>query len=398
MPVAGDGRPSMPRVALAVTDGLTAARLMRGQPRFLAERGFDVHLIASPGAELDAAARAEGVSVHPVAMRREIRPAADLRSLAALWRALRRLRPDLVNASTPKAGLLATLAATLAGVPIRVYTLRGLRLETTRGARRALLLLAERLSMRCAHHVVCVSESLRRRALELGLVPERKIRVLGDGSSNGVDVERFRPASDGAPPAPAGELGLPAGAPVIGFAGRFTRDKGLPDLVAAFDLLVARRPRVRLLLLGDFEDGDPVPGTVAERIRSEPRFLRPGLVPDGAPYYRLMRVLAFPSYREGFPNAPLEAAASGIPVAGYRATGTVDAVVDGETGTLVPKGDVPALAAALECYLDRPDLAAAHGATGRRRAVERFRQELVWREWENLYRSLLAGDSDGHRQ
>ncbi len=391
----------MPRLLLVATDSLTAWALMSGQPAFFRERGWEVFVAASPSARLEEVGRREGVEVVPVPIAREIRPLSDLASLFRLLRAVRRLAPDIVSAGTPKAALLGLAAARLAGVPVRVHTLRGLRLETAAGLKRRLLAAAERATARCATHIVCVSPSLRRRYLDLGLADPDRTTVLGHGSSNGVDLERFSPASagddrGGGSERLRAELGLAAGAPVVGFVGRLTRDKGIADLADAFfDEILVRFPRARLLLVGDFEAGDPVSAATRRRLAGDGRVARPGFVEDPAPYYRLMDVLALPSYREGFPNTPLEAAASGVPVVGYAVTGTVDAIEDGVTGALVPAGDRRALAGALCAYLEDPERRRRHGLAARRRVEQYFDRRSVWEAWSREYERLLAAAGGG---
>jgi glycosyltransferase involved in cell wall biosynthesis len=381
----------MPRLVY-VTSGDSVPLLPAAQLASLRKRGFDVVVIASAGAALSELSERGFADTVAIPMVREIRPRQDLVTLLRLYRTFRALRPNIVNAGTPKAGLLGMVAARLAGVPIRVYTLRGLRLETTRGVLRRVLSTAERLAAICATRIVCVSESLRRRYVALGYSPAEKACTLAGGSSRGVDIGRFCAS----PPRRAeaaglrARLGIPRNAPVVGFVGRFTRDKGVPDLFDAFRSLSGRLGDARLLMLGAFERGDAVPEHCMRGMGSHPRVVLTGPVTDPAPYYPMMDVLAFPSYREGFPNVVLEAAASEVPTVGYAATGTVDAVENGATGTLVPVGDVEALADAIARYLNDPTAGRRHGAAARQRVLRVFRQEAVFEAWQREYCRLLG--------
>jgi glycosyltransferase involved in cell wall biosynthesis len=362
------------RLLHIVTHPLSAEVLLRGQLGWMREQGLTVAIASGAGDGLDRAAKREGVEAFAAGLEREIAPGRDLATLLELIGLMRRWRPDIVHASTPKAGLLGMLAARACGVPARVYGQWGLRLETTWGPKRALLTGTEWLACAAAHRVLCASPSLAQRMVELRLAPPHKVAVPARGTTNGVEVERFAPRPLPERKRLREQIGIPEGCSVVGFVGRFTRDKGIPELVTAFEQVHRRRPDVRLLLLGDFEAGDPVPVPLAAQLRHHPAIVCTGFVGDPAPYYGLMDVLAFPSHREGFPNAPLEAAAASVPTVGFRATGTVDAVVEEETGLLVPVGEPVALAEALETVLSDCDLRRRLGDAAHRHVSEDFKQ------------------------
>jgi glycosyltransferase involved in cell wall biosynthesis len=365
--------------------------LLGGIAQALADAGFDPLLVSSPGERLECTAKAAGVDRAAIRMCREIAPVSDVLSLWRLYRLLRSARPTITNVGMPKAGLLAGLAAWLAGVPCRVYTLHGLRLETTRGWKRTVLTMIERISCVCAHHVICVSPSLRQRAVELKLVSRSKAIVLGNGSCGGIDVERFSPEvrKSLSKIMLAKRLGIPGNVPVIGFVGRLTRDKGVTELVHGFLQLRQTWTDLRLLLVGEFEDGDPVPPGVRKEIESNPNVVRGGLVNDTAPYYGLMDVLVLPTFREGLGVVALEAQACEVPVVTTTATGAIDSIVDGVTGFHIPVGDTNALIAMVDRLLRDASLRVSMGQAGRQRVVQRFRREAVENAVVEKYRRML---------
>lgn len=381
---------NMRRILYVVSSAMTARKILGPQLTHVAQAVCaEVTVVSAPGSELGALVSPPWVSVVEVPLEREISLLRDGFALFRLFRLMRSLRPDLVNSGTPKAGLLGGLAAWLARVPCRIYTLRGLRLETTTGLKRLILTLAERTSCRCAQRVVCVSESLRKRCLELRLATANKVVVIA--SSNGVDAERFGPSNDNLQRARvlARELGIPCGVSVVGFVGRLTRDKGISELVSAFVSLAD--PELRLLLVGDYEPGDPLPVQTRQTIETSAQIIKTGFVADPAPYYHLMTVVALPTYREGFPSVVLQAAAAGKPVLATVATGAVDAVVDGVTGILVPLRQAEALAKALHTLLrDRP-LMERLGRNARDRVLRDFEPGRVWGQIVSVYQEMLEG-------
>ena len=385
--------PRKPRLIVAVTVPKQCTQHLRGQLRFARDNGFTSAILCSSGELAELVANEEGVPLLRVPMEREISPARDWRSFKRICGVLRRSRPDIVNAGTPKAGLLVTLAAWLCRVPIRIYLMRGMRFETASGPKQRLLKWIEKLACAAATHVICISPSLRERAVELGVVPRAKTIVLGAGSSNGLDVEKYTrtPELEAQAKTIRAQFSIPEDSIVIGYVGRLVRDKGMIELVAAWRELKKEFPQLHMLMVGPFEEGDPVPGEVENVLRNDKRIHLAGHVPGGAEaYYAAMDILVLPSYREGFGNVLIEAAAMEIPTVATRVPGIMDAVADGETGILVPPYDADTLAEALREYIADGELRRRHGQQGCERARREFRQETIWQLQVETYQKLLA--------
>jgi glycosyltransferase involved in cell wall biosynthesis len=383
----------MPRTRIVtITTVPQSFSFLAEHPRFLASRGFDIHAVSSPGPEWASFVQNEPVSVHQISMPRRISPISDIVALWKLYWLLRTLQPHIVHGHTPKGGLLGMIAAWLANVPVRVYTIHGLPLMTAVGWKRSLLQWTERISCLCASQVLSVSRSICTVAICLQLCPARKIDILLGGSANGIDtLNRFNPARWNA----ANRLAIrrkhaiPEDALVVGFVGRIVRDKGLVELADAWHILREKFPALHLLILGPFEPQDPIPEEVEELFRTDPRIHLTGLVAETASYYPAMDILVLPTYREGLPGVLLEAAAMELPVVATRIPGCVDAVIDGRTATLVPPRDYEALATAIAAYLENPALRRQHGLAGRQWVSNEFRREAILQSLYDLYIRLL---------
>jgi glycosyltransferase involved in cell wall biosynthesis len=383
-----------PHVVLGITSAQTCL-VLKGRLSALREAGFRVTLISSPGKLLDDLARDEGADRVHVPMERTIAPLHDTLALIQICWHLWRLQPDVVEFSTPKAGLLGTIAAWLTRVPRRVYLLRGLKLEAAQGPKRIVLQVAEWLTMTCAHAVLCNSQSLRNTALHLHLAHADKLHLLGRGSSIGVDVAHFSPGVSTI----RRELSIPEEARVIGYVGRLTRDKGLPELIEAFDAVLCAVPDAYLLLVGWWDQSeDAISLALREKILNHPRIRFTGFVENTAAHYRAMDVFALPTLREGLPNVALEAAATALPVITTEATGARDAVVHGITGLLISPGSVHSLEEGLLHLLRDSDKRQKMGVAGRQWVRAQFARKDVLAANVQFYQGLFEEFPGRHKQ
>ena len=382
-----------PKLVHIVTVPISLRTFFDGQIKYMKNCGFNVHAISSPGPSLDEFAAAEGVEVHEVNMPRKISPLRDILAILSLCKVLRRVRPDIVHAHTPKAGLLGMIAAWIMRIPVRIYHIRGLPMVTVRGPRRWLLRVSEQVACRLAHRVLCVSNSVRGVAIKERLCPPDKITVLCAGSGNGVDATcRFNPDRVGtaARTRIRNRLGIAKDECTLGFVGRLARDKGVVELIEAWKKLQVEFSSLQLLIIGSFDSRDPIPTSLSDHLRNHPRVHFIGEAKEMNQYYSAIDICVLPTYREGLPNVLLEAAAMECPVVATRVPGCVDVVVEGETGLLVPQQDSVALSEAICRYLRSNDLRIQHGKSARRWVQASFRQEAIWKALRGEYEELAA--------
>ena len=356
---------------------------MKGQIEYLRDKGLDVHVVSSEGPEQN---RYSSDITHVVNMEREISLKKDLKSLINMIRLFKKEKPHIVNSGTPKAGLIGTLAAFITRRPVRIYTVRGLRLETVTGLKYKILYAMEKLAMFCATDIIAISESLKDKIVELGLEKKEHIKVLGHGSSNGINLDNFTKDKTIISYELKEKL---ADHFVIGYVGRIVKDKGIHEIIEAFKIIQKNYNKVKLLIVGPIEKDDSISEEDYQYLQNNLNIIMTGHVNDTVNYYNHMDVLVFPTYREGFGNVSIEAQAVEVPVIVNNVTGAKDTLINNVTGYLVEKGNYNQIAQKLEFLIDNPAIKKQLGISGRENVESKFRNEIIWKHLETIYKNNL---------
>jgi len=342
---------------------------------------FNMLAVASEGPLLKEVAVQEGVATKAVNMSRAITPVQDLKALWSLYRLLKKEKPAIVHTHTPKAGLLGMMAAKMAGVPLRLHTVAGLPLMETTGAKRKLLEKIEWLTYSCATKVYPNSTNLARFILDNRFCAKGKIEVLGNGSSNGIDTEFFSLTEEINTKAEElkKQLEISEESFVFIFIGRLVKDKGIEELVAAFTDLKKSIQNIKLLLVGPFEpELDPVSEQTEKQIKEDKDIICAGFQHDVRPYLAMSHALTFPSYREGFPNVPMQAGCFHLPSIVTDINGCNEIIVHGKNGWIVPPKDKTSLQQAMETFVKDSALYKSMQANARPMIVDRYDQKYFW--------------------
>lgn len=313
------------------------------------KKQYEVQLLSSPGDRIDQLCDTYSVKGHSISIHRRISPFKDLISLWKIYRVFRREKPDMIHSMTPKAGLLCMLAGWLARVPRRVHTFTGLVWPTTSGLMRKILIFTDWVTCACATHIIPEGVGVMNDLQDH--VTKKPMKVLGYGNVKGVDMVRFSRRPEVI--ARAAEI-VKEDVFTYLFVGRLVRDKGINELITAFENIHHRYPATRLILVGEYESNiDPLRPDTLAKIEEHSAIEFVGLQSGDnlLAYYAASDCFVFPSYREGFPNTVLEAGAMGLPSIVTDINGSREIIVHDENGFIIPPQDADSLCKAMEDIL-----------------------------------------------
>ena len=385
----------MKKLIRITTVPLSLKVLLKGQLRFMASNGFDVKGVSSEGEELREVHENEGIAVEAITMSRKITPFQDLKSLWEMWNFLRKEKPQIVHTHTPKAGIIGMLAARLAGVPHRLHTVAGLPLMEATGTKRKILNFVEKLTYSSATRVYPNSKGLYDFILQNNFTQSNKLKIIANGSSNGIDTAFFSPdqVTEIERVTLREKLSIQPDDFVFVFVGRIVSDKGINELIKAFSELQTVENKltgIKLLLVGGLEnDLDPLnPETLAE-INQNKDIISVGFQQDVRSFFAIADALVFPSYREGFPNVVMQAGAMGLPSIVSDINGCNEIIIEGENGLIIPSKNVEKLKEKMLTLAKDKNLYTKLKGNSRRMIENRYEQSVVWNALLEEYEGLL---------
>ncbi|GKH15102.1 MULTISPECIES: glycosyltransferase family 4 protein [Bacteroides] len=378
----------MKKIVRITTVSASLRILLKGQLKYM-NHYFEVVAISSKEG-LSKTLEEQGIKGYAVEMTRKITPFKDLISLFQLIRILLKEKPDIVHTHTPKAGLLGMLAAWIVRVPNRLHTVAGMPLLVARGNKKRLLNFVEKLTYVCATKVYPNSFVMMDIIISLKLAPANKLKVIAQGSSNGIDTSFFTVQNIISKEELRNRWGIGTTDFVFVFVGRIVKDKGINELVRSFVELKKSYNDIRLLLVGGFErELDPLAEDVEDKISKDSFIISVGCQSDVRPFLVMADVLAFPSYREGFPNVVMQAGAMGLPSIVTDINGCNEIIQDGVNGKIIPPKNEKALYEAMKWMYEHHKTKVKEMAQRARPIiVERYEQKKVWEELLKEYKRL----------
>ncbi|HEY4324223.1 MAG TPA: glycosyltransferase family 4 protein [Mucilaginibacter sp.] len=365
--------------------------LLRGQMRYMKSNNIQVIMMCSNGPEISGLIEREGCDWIEVPLTRKFNIWKDFKALIFLVNQFRKIKPDIVHSHSPKAGTVAQLAAKITGVPLRIHTIAGLPLMEYAGKKRILLNYVERLTYYCSHWILPNSKSQAKFIIEEKFTDPKKIHIIGQGSSNGIDRNYYSKTKDVLQQAKSlmEELNLTCDDFKICFVGRLANSKGINELVYAYKKLEHLIPNLKLLLVGPYEDINPLDHDVLETINSNDNIITSGHVNDIRPYLASADLFVFPSYREGFPQSLMQANAMGLPCIATDINGCNEIIEHNVNGILIKPKNIDELIASVLHLYRNPDERNMMSKNAISLITKEFDQQYIWSELLLFYKSHL---------
>lgn len=366
--------------------------LLKGQLKFMKEKGFDVIAVTSDDGSIEEIATHEQVPVKTISMTRQITPLKDIIAVWNLYKWLSKEKPTIVHTHTPKAGIVGMLASWMARVPIRLHTVAGLPLLVAEGNKRKVLNFVEKLTYACASKVYPNSNELYKIILEEKFTSIKKLKVIANGSSNGINTAYFNPdiIDENLKDEIKEKYSILRDDFVFIFIGRIVGDKGINELIQAFEKLSLTNNKIKLLLVGNYEEElDPLEPTTLKTIQENPQIIHTGFQKDVRPYLAVSNALVFPSYREGFPNVVMQAGAMGLPCIVSDINGCNEIIIHEKNGYIVPVKNTEKLIHYMTSLIEDDNTYQTLKTNARKLIQERYEQEVVWDALHKEYITLL---------
>lgn len=373
--------------------------LLRNQLRFLSEYFNVIGVSSRDEKHFEEINKREGVILKEVNLTRRFSPFLDFIALCKLILLFIKEKPQIVHSHTPKAGLISMIAAWVVGIPIRVHTLAGLPLLESKGLNRFLFRISEKITGFCAHRVYPNSYGLKDIVIKMKLYKLEKLKVIGNGSSNGIDLEYYSWTSVISPEvireSLRKEMDILDSDIVYCFIGRIVKDKGIKELVNAFKRLsdiinISSNNRVFLLMVGPIENVKNHIGEELVNIILTHKYIKyVGRHDDIRPYFLVSDIFVFPSYREGFPNVVMQAGAMGLSCIVTDINGCNEIIVDRLNGLIIPPKDTEALFKSMQLLMDNYELRSFLSANARKMIADRFDQQDFWAALLEEYNTLI---------
>lgn len=379
-----------PTLVRITTVPLSLEKLLTGQLHFM-RSFYNVIAVSSDNERLKKFGELEKVTVFPIEMTRQITPLHDLFAVVRLFLFLKRTKPFIVHSHTPKAGIVGMLAAKLAGVPNRLHTVAGMPLLEYVGFKRTILDFVEKLTYSCATKVYPNSFKMKDIIIQNQYCLPNKIKVLANGSSNGIDTSYFDAShfSDEFKNNLKKDFGILPTDFVFVFVGRIVSDKGINELIAAFVAIQKQVNDVKLILVGPLEQElDPLKKETQNQIQTNKSILSLGYQQDVRPYFSIAQALVFPSYREGFPNVVLQSGAMGLPSIVTDINGCNEIIEHTKNGFIIPVKNQKALFESMLNCIQNKEQFSQMQQNARAMIVSRFDQQFMWESILQEYRSF----------